>query len=83
MQKWEGQGTREVGNGGKRGGGEAGGGQGEVPNFRTAGRRIVWREPELTPKTPRPVASADFLRVYVCNVCMYVGRWQVCRQVGR
>ena len=31
------------------------------PNFRTAGRRIRWRVPELTPKTPGPVASADML----------------------
>ena len=31
-----------------------GGGGGEVPNFRTTGRRIRWRVPELTPKTPGP-----------------------------
>ena len=29
------------------------------PNFRTAGRRIRWGVPELAPKTPGPVASAD------------------------
>ena len=33
--------------------------KGVVPNFRTAGRRIRWRVPELTPNTPRPAASTD------------------------
>ena len=31
-----------------------------VPKFRSAGRRIRWRVPALTPKTPGPVASADY-----------------------
>ena len=66
-------------------GAEGGGGMGVEMRGRV-GRGGGWvgnEHKKLVPKTPRPVASADFLRVYVCNVCMYVGRWQVCRQVGR
>ena len=58
----------------KRRGGEVGGkmkGGNEPkkrvrPNFRTAGRRIRWRVPERTPKTPRPVASADYVCMPAC-----------------
>ena len=55
-----------VGQGEKTGKIKWGGGVGNerkkpvVPNFRTAGRRIRWRVPELTPNTPGPAASADY-----------------------
>ena len=51
MQKWEGggQGTEGQWKGGR-----------EVAEVRGQGRRIRWRVPELTPKTPGPVASADY-----------------------
>ena len=41
------------------------------PNFRTAGRRIGWRVPELTPNTPGPAASADCYYYHHYYDCYY------------
>ena len=60
-----GEGGGREGAGGRGAAGKGGGGAAEkpskmkgtqksvIPNFRAAGRRIRWRVPELTPKTPR------------------------------
>ena len=45
-------------------GARAGRGVGNAPKQRVRPNfewRIRWRIPELTPKTPRPVASADYV----------------------